>query len=157
MTSAGKITAKVLLAGVTYTFSGSAGFDELLDRDEELAGVTRHMRVELSTTVKAVKNKKTTAYKDNILTITLPDGALTNSVALAEAVGSAALSLNVLNAAKTAVTEDVAYKANSTATTVLRKRARRRPGPSQGTTRWRLRRTGCRRRTAYRPATDISR
>ena len=113
-TSAGKITAKVALAGVTYTFSGKTGFDELLDRDETLPGCTRHVQVRLQAAVKTINSKKkvTGTYKENYLTLTLGDGALTNAVALAEAVGTAELMLSVLNAAKTAVTPDVAYKAD---------------------------------------------
>ena len=113
VTEAGKITAKVVIAGVTYTFSGSAGFDELLDRDESLPGCTREVQVQLKTTVKTVNSKKkvTGTYKENCLTLKLHDGALTNAVALAEVVGEAELTLNVLNAAKSAVTPDVTYKA----------------------------------------------
>lgn len=110
-TSAGKITAKASIAGVTYTFSGTAGYDEQVDMEETEDGVMRKVRVELATTVKSVKNKVTTTYKDNSLVLTLPDGALTNTVALAQAVGTAEMTLNVLNAAKTGVTKDVDYTA----------------------------------------------
>ena len=113
VTTAGKITAKAAIAGVTYTFSGTTGYDELVDRDETLPGATRHVRVELATTVKTIKNKKVTGtYTDNSLVLEIPDGAVTNAAALAEAVGTAEMKLSVLNAAKTAVTKDVSYKAD---------------------------------------------
>ena len=110
--SSGAISAKATIAGVTYTFSGKTGYDELLDREDSLPGVTAHVRVELAATVKTLKNKKVTGtYKDNSLVLTIPEGVLTNTLALAEAVGNAEMSLNVLNAAKTAVTKDVVYNA----------------------------------------------
>ena len=112
-TAAGKITAKATIGGITYTFSGTTGFDELLDRDETLPGCTRHVQVQLKTTVKTLNSKKkvTGTYTENYLTLTLGDGALTNAVALAEAAGTAELTLNVLNSAKSAVLPDVAYAA----------------------------------------------
>lgn len=112
-TSAGKITAKATIAGVAYTFSGTAGYDELLDREDSLPGVTAHVRVALGATVKTMKNKKVTGtYKDNSLVLVIPEGVLTNTYALAEAVGTAEMELSVLNAAKTAVTAGVRYKAD---------------------------------------------
>ena len=112
-TSAGKITAKATIGGIAYTFSGTEGFDELLDRDETAAGCTRHVQVTLKTTVKTLNSQKkvTGTYTENYLTLTLGDGALTNAVALAEAAGKAELTLNVLNSAKTAVLPDVDYTA----------------------------------------------
>jgi len=114
VTSAGKITAKATIGGIAYTFTGTAGFDELLDRDETAAGCTRHVQVKLKTTVKTVNSKKkvTGTYKENYLTLALGDGALTNAVALAEAAGTAELTLNVLNSAKSAVVPDVQYTAD---------------------------------------------
>jgi len=114
VTSAGKITAKAAIGGIAYAFTGTAGFDELLDRDETAPGCTRHVQVTLQTTVKTVNSKKkvTGTYKENYLTLTLGDGALTNAVALAEAAGTAELTLNVLNAAKSAVVPDVQYTAD---------------------------------------------
>ena len=111
-TSAGKITAKAVIAGAAYTFTGTAGYDEQLESEETAEGTLRHLQVELATTVKTLKNKKVTGtYKDNSLVLRIPDCALTNTVALAQAVGSAEMTLNVLNAAKTAVTKDVSYRA----------------------------------------------
>ena len=112
-TAAGKITAKATIGGIAYTFSGTAGFDSLLDRDETLPGCTRHVQVKLKTKVQTLNNKKkvTGTYTDNYLTLTLGDGALTNAVALAEAAGTAELTLNVLNSAKSAVKQDVDYTA----------------------------------------------
>ena len=114
VTSAGKITAKATIGGIAYTFTGTAGFAELLDRDETAPGCTRHVQVKLKTTVKTVNSKKkvTGTYKENYLTLKLGDGALTNAVALAEAAGTAELTLNVLNSAKSAVVPDVLYKAD---------------------------------------------
>ena len=117
VTSAGKITAKATIGGIAYTFTspkGSEGYSELLDRDETSSGCTRHVQVTLKTTVKTLNSKKkvTGTYTENFLTLTLGDGPLTNAVALAEAVGTAELTLNVLNSAKTAVTPDVMYTAN---------------------------------------------
>ena len=113
-TAAGKITAKATIGGIAYTFSGSAGFDEVLDCDEGLPGCTRHVQVTLKTTVKTVngKQKVTGTYKENYLTLTLGDGALTNAAALAEAAGTAELTLNVLNSEKSSVVRDVGYRAN---------------------------------------------
>ncbi len=112
-TSAGKITAKATIGGIAYTFSGTEGFDDLVDRDETAAGCTRHVQVKLQATVKTLNSKKkvTGTYPENYLTLTLGDGALTNAVALAEAAGTAELTLNVLNAAKSAVKPDVGYTA----------------------------------------------
>ena len=116
VTSAGKITAKATIGGIAYTFTGTQGYDEILDRDETLPGCTRQVQVTLKTTVKTLdsKNKKkvTGTYPENYLTLKLGDGPLTNAVALAEAAGTAELTLNVLNSAKTAVTPDVMYTAN---------------------------------------------
>ena len=113
-TSAGKITAKATIGGVAYTFTGTAGYDEILDRDENAPGCTRHVQVTLKTTVKTLNSKKkvTGTYADNYLTLTIGDGSLTNAVALAEAAGTAELTLSVLNSAKTAVVQDVMYTAN---------------------------------------------
>lgn len=113
-TAAGKITAKVTIGGIAYTFSGAAGFDELVERDEDLPGCTRQAQVTLKTTVKTLNSKKkvTGTYTENFLTLQLGDGALTNAVALAEAAGTAKLTLSVLNSAKTAVLENVPYTAN---------------------------------------------
>ena len=109
-TSAGKITAKATIGGIAYSFSDTTGFDELLDRDETADGCTRHVRVELTTKVKKLNSKKKVVDTDEaILTLTLGDGALTNAVALAEAAGTAELSLNVLNSARTAWEPDVFY------------------------------------------------
>ncbi len=103
-TAAGKLTAKLTLAGNAYTFTAT-GYDEVEWRDDEADGVQRYFRVRLanSTTV----NKK--AYK-NYLTLLVADGPTTNAVALAERAGAVEeLQLNVPNAKKTAVTADVVY------------------------------------------------
>ncbi|MBO7689129.1 MAG: hypothetical protein J6V72_22305, partial [Kiritimatiellae bacterium] len=111
-TAAGKITAKATIGGIAYTFSGTTGFDDLVDRDETLPGCTRHVQVKLNATVKKLNSKKKVAASDvATLTLTLGDGALTNAVALAEAAGTAELTLNVLSSAKTAWVEDVDYTA----------------------------------------------
>ena len=111
-TSAGKITAKATIGGIAYSFSGKAGFDELLDRDETAPGCTRHVQVTLKTPVKKLNAKKKVVATDAAsLTLTLGDGALTNAVALAEAAGTVELTLNVLNAAKTAWEEGRIYTA----------------------------------------------
>ena len=111
-TAAGKITAKATIGGIAYAFSGAEGFDDLLDRDETADGCTRHVQVKLTATVKKLNSKKKVVASDVAnLTLTLGDGALTNAVALAEAAGTAELTLNVLNSAKTAWVEDVSYTA----------------------------------------------
>ena len=111
-TSAGKITAKATIGGIAYTFSGTGGFDSLVDRDENLPGCTRHVQVTLTSTVKKLNSKKKAVASDMAsLTLTLGDGALTNAVALAEVAGTVKLNLNVLNSAKTAWLEDVDYTA----------------------------------------------
>ncbi len=111
-TAAGKVTAKATIGGIAYSFSGTTGFDELLDRDETAPGCTRHVQVTLTTPVKKLNaKKKVVATEVASLTLTLGDGALTNEVALAEAAGTAELTLNVLNSARTAWVEDVNYTA----------------------------------------------
>ena len=109
-----EITAKATIGGIAYTFTGTQGFEDLLDRDETLPGCTRHVQVTLKTAVKTLNSKKkvTATYNDNYLTLVLADGALTNATALAEAAGTAELTLNVLNSAKSAVVPDVGYTAN---------------------------------------------
>ncbi|MBR4466604.1 hypothetical protein IKS38_08585, partial [bacterium] len=103
---------KTTIGGIAYSFSGTAGFDELLDRDETAPGCTRHVQVKLNATVKKLNSKKKVVASDvATLTLTLGDGALTNAVALAEAAGTAELNINVLNSAKTAWVEDVDYTA----------------------------------------------
>lgn len=104
VTAAGKITAKATIAGVNYSFSGT-GYDEILERDETLPGLTRRLRVKLANTTKI--NKKTN-YK-NYLTLDIGDGVLTNGVALAESVGAATLEMNVADVKLTKVTPDVIY------------------------------------------------
>ncbi len=103
VTSAGKLAAKVTIAGSTYTFSAT-GYSEVLDYDEIADGVTRHLRADLVNTTKIKK----VSYK-NYLTVYLGDGSITNTVALAEKPGTAELTMNVPNAKKTAVTSDVRY------------------------------------------------
>ena len=111
-TAAGKITAKATIGGIAYTFTGTAGFDELLDRDETAAGCTRHVQVKLGAIVKKRNSsKKVVDTEEATLTLTLGDGSLTNAAALAEAAGTAELTLNALNSAKTAWVEDVGYTA----------------------------------------------
>lgn len=105
VSSAGKISSSVTIGGVAYSFTGT-GFDEIVDRDETLSGHTRRFRVRL--TNKTLINKKTATY--NYLTITLGDGPTTNAVALAEAMGTVELEMNVANPAKTAVVKNVFYR-----------------------------------------------
>lgn len=108
VTSAGKLTAKAVVAGVTYTFTGTGGYDELVSRvaDPE-AGDFRRFRKENLKCTMTVANKKYTSY----LTLEVDDGALTNSVALAKAAAKAELTLRVANAKKTSVSSDnVAYE-----------------------------------------------
>ena len=104
-TSAGKLTANVTIGGVAYKFTGT-GYDEVLDRNEALAGCTRTFLVKLTNVTKI--SKKTKTY--NYLTLKVRDGAITNGVALAEAMGSVELLMQVANPKKTAVVADVAYK-----------------------------------------------
>lgn len=105
VTSAGKFSAKATIGGVAYSFAGT-GYDEIVDRDESLPGCTRMLRVRLTNTT--LINKKTKTY--NYLTVTMPDGALTNGVALAEAVGEVELEMNVANTKLTSVVKDVLYR-----------------------------------------------
>ena len=104
VSSAGKISAKATVGGVSYSFSGT-GYDEMLERDESLPGCTRRFRVQLKNTTKI--NKKTNTY--NYLTVEMPDGALDNGKAIATSVGEASLELNVANAKKTSYVADVSY------------------------------------------------
>lgn len=108
-TAAGKLTAKVTIAGVAYTFTGKTGYDELLERTEDPdAGDKRRFRVALKNTTKAKISGKTKSYT-NSLTLEIDDYVTTNAVALAQARASVELQMQVLNAKKTAVTADVAY------------------------------------------------
>lgn len=104
-TSAGKITAKVTICGVAYTFSGTTGYDEMLSRDAESpAGDLRRLRVELKNTTTVAKKKYT-----NYLTLEIDDAPVTNSIALATVRATVELAMQVANSKKTAVTADVAY------------------------------------------------
>lgn len=103
-TAAGKITATVTIGGVAYKFTGT-GYDEIVSREAAATGEVRVYRSELTNTT--LINKKTKTY--NYLTLTVTDGALTNGVALAGAMGSVELAMNVANTAKTAVTKGVSY------------------------------------------------
>lgn len=103
-TSAGKLTAKLTLAGNAYTFTAT-GYDEIVDRDDEAEGVQRYFRAKLSNTTTI--NKK--SYK-NYLTLLVADGPTTNLTALAESAGSIEkIVMNVPNSKKTSVTPDVVY------------------------------------------------
>lgn len=103
-TAAGKLTAKLTLAGNAYTFTAT-GYDEVEFRDDDAEGMQRRFRVRLANTTTVNKKK----YK-NYLTLLVADGPTTNAVALAERAGAVEeLQMNVPNAKKTAVTEDVFY------------------------------------------------
>lgn len=105
-TSAGKITAKAVIAGVTYTFTGTTGYAEIVDRyDDPAMGDVRRLRVELSSAMTIAKKSR-----KNYLTVEIDDVSTTNSVALGAAKASVELNLQVANAKKTAVTPDIAYK-----------------------------------------------
>ena len=111
-TSAGKLTAKVTIAGIAYTFTGT-GYDEVLDYDDTSDGTTRQLQATLTGTIPVtttVKGKKTTKKYTNELTLTMCDGDTTNAVAIAEKLGSVQITnMKVLNAKKTAFTADVSY------------------------------------------------
>lgn len=102
-TSAGKLTANVTIGGVAYKFTGT-GYDKVLDRDETTNGCTRTFQVRLANVTK-IKKANTTNY----LTLKVRDGAVTNSIALAEAMGGVELQMQVANPTKTAVVKDVIY------------------------------------------------
>lgn len=111
-TSAGKLTAKVTIAGIAYTFTGT-GYDEVLDYEETSGGTTRQLQATLTGTIAVtttVKGKKTTKKYPNELTLTINDGDVTNVVALTEKLGSVRIdNMKVLNAKKTGFTADVSY------------------------------------------------
>ena len=100
-TSAGKLTAKVLIAGSTYTFTAT-GYDECVSYDADSAGVSRTLSVRLKNTVTIAKKK----YY-NYLDLTMGDGDVTNTVALAKAAGSAELTMNTT--AKAVLADPVTY------------------------------------------------
>lgn len=103
VTSAGKLTAKAVVAGVTYTFTGTGGYDELVSRTEDsLAGDFRRFRKENLKCTMTIAKKKYTSY----LSLEVDDGAVTNSVALAKASAKAELTMRVANGAKTYVSSD---------------------------------------------------
>ena len=111
-TSAGKLTAKVTIAGIAYTFTGT-GYDEVSDYDDTSDGTTRQLQATLKGTIAVTttaKGKKTTKKYTNELTLTVGDGDTTNAVAIAEKLGSVQITnMKVLNAKKTAFTSDVSY------------------------------------------------
>lgn len=112
-TSAGKLTAKVTIAGIAYSFTGT-GYDEILNYDHAADGTTRELGATLSGTISVTTTsggKKTTKKYTNKLTVKVKDGATTNSVALAEGLASIRIDdMKVLNAAKTGYTADVSYE-----------------------------------------------
>ena len=95
-TTAGKLSAKVLLAGKTYAFSGT-GFDEVVARDDGALGCDKELSATLTCSVKTKSGSKVTGTYTSELTVTLFDGAATNLTALSESQGRVALHMFVLS------------------------------------------------------------
>ncbi len=101
-----KLSASVTIGGVAYKFSGTTGYDEIVDRDDDQPGSQRHFRVKLTNTTKIAKKNYT-----NYLTLLVADGISTNLDALAACAGEVEeLAINVANPKKTAVTAGVVYR-----------------------------------------------
>ena len=119
--SSGKLTAKVSVAGKSYTYSAT-GFDEVFGYDEGAVGVDKRLRATMTlkqktTNGKTGSQKKTTGTYTNELVVELPDGASTNLSAIAETEGTLSLHMYVPNSKGTAVTETdyigTLYRSNS--------------------------------------------
>lgn len=102
----GKNSAKVIIAGLAYTFSGT-GFKEILSSEETETGMNRTLQAELT----CVKKYSKVAYT-NVLTVTMLDAPADDLVALGSAAASVTLEMNVPNAAQTTATEGVVYIAD---------------------------------------------
>lgn len=119
--SSGKLTAKVSVAGKSYSYSAT-GFDEVYDYDDGAVGADKRLRATMTLTQKTTNGKtgsqkKTTGTYMNELLVELPDGASTNLSAIAETAGNLSLRMYVPNSKATAVTETdyvgTLYRANS--------------------------------------------
>jgi len=103
-TSAGKLSAKVTVAGVSYTFSGS-GFSEVVSAEDTEDGVTRALRAVLTCS----KTYSKVAYT-SVMTVDMLDADTVAGSAGGPA-AAVVLEMNVPDAAQKAVTEDVVYTA----------------------------------------------
>lgn len=119
--SSGKLTAKVSVAGKSYTYSAT-GFDEVFGYDDGAVGADKRLRATMTLTQKTTNGKtgtqkKITGTYTNELVVELPDGASTNLSAIAETEGTLSLHMYVPNSKGTAVTETdyigTLYRSNS--------------------------------------------
>lgn len=103
-TAAGKLSAKVTIAGLSYTFSGN-GFAEVVSAEDDEDGVTRTLRAVLT----CKKTYSKVAYT-SVMEVTMLDAGVAEC-----SQGPAAtveLTMNVPDAAQKTVTEDVVYTAD---------------------------------------------
>ena len=99
--AAGKLTAKATIGGYTYTFTAT-GYDEMTAYDAESKGTTRELAVRLSNAVTISKKK----YY-NYMYLTMRDGGVSNTVALAEKAGVAEIVMNTTT--KSLLSDSVTY------------------------------------------------
>ena len=108
----GKMSAKVTLGGLTYAFAAT-GYDEIYERDDDREGLKRKFYVTMtgSSVTAVTKNGKTTkTVYTNYLQLLVGDGEKDDFKALtADDIGQVDMTINVLNAKKTAVTPNAYY------------------------------------------------
>lgn len=103
-TAAGKLSAKVAIAGLSYTFTGN-GFSEVVSAEDDEEGMTRTLRAVLS-----CKKTYSKVSHTSVMEVTMLDAGVAESTQ-----GPAAtveLVMNVPDAAQKTATEDVVYTAD---------------------------------------------
>ena len=101
-TSAGKLTAKVTLAGTSYSFSGT-GFDSVVDPATDVR--------KLIASLQLAKKVGTVTYT-NFLDLAVLDGAVTNLTVLGSVAGSVELTMAIPDANSKGAQEDIRYIAD---------------------------------------------
>lgn len=102
VTSAGKLTAKVSLAGTSYSFSGT-GFDEVDDPEADVRSLTASL---------VLSKKIGSETYENTLMLTIPDAVESDLVALGEGLGSVELTMAVPDTNNKGAQEDIFYRAD---------------------------------------------
>lgn len=105
-TSAGKLSAKAVIAGKTYTGS-KTGFDEVVDGTAD--GESRTFEVTIPMAID--KKEKSKVACTGTLVVTLKDWSTDDLDAFDDSVGSVELRLNVPNSGKTAIIAEAGYTA----------------------------------------------
>lgn len=106
MTSAGKLSAKAVIAGKTYNGS-KTGFDEVVDGSGDSESRTFEVTIPMSID----KKEKAKVACTGSLVVTLKDWPTDDLGAFADSIGSATLRLNVPNSGKTAIIAEANYVA----------------------------------------------